>query len=62
MRMKPSGLSDCKLNEGSFILPRAYDEGEFRVRSDWGGRSRPLVRGRAAHTSFAHSHRSGCET
>ena len=49
-------LANCKLNENSIDWAKFYDELEFRVRSDWGGRRWAAMRVRAACDPFALSH------
>jgi hypothetical protein len=49
-------LANCKLTEDSLDWAKFYDELEFQVRSDWGGRFWAAMRVRAACDPFVLSH------
>jgi hypothetical protein len=53
---EPRTLANCKLTENSLDWVKFYDELEFRVRSDGGGRRWAAMRVRAACDPFALSH------
>jgi len=52
---EPRTVANCKLTEDSLDWATFYDEREFLVRSDWGGRLLAAMRVRAACDPFALS-------
>jgi hypothetical protein len=53
---EPRTLAICKLTEDSLDWAKFYDELEFQVRSDWGGRLWAAMRVRVAWDPFVLSH------
>ncbi len=52
---EPRTVTNCKLTEDSLDWAKFYDELEFQVESDWGGRLSAATQVRAACDPFALS-------